>query len=192
MPLSFPFQHVRHFAATSGNLSIANHVSEPKILSRPIRFDYWRTTTFWCSPARSWKIFLKLPIQFAHPQTRSWYLNRVFLQKYSLCNHSVRKCGLIRDQEVGGSNPLAPTNSFKDIQGKAALEDALCDADCDVTLQFLSVELFCYWSYFDRRSLHQPAFQLIQHFTLCRHTDMAVMLHHGAIQMSGQGHDRCV
>ena len=112
MPLSFPFQHVRHFAATSGNLSIANHVSEPKILSRPIRFDYWRTTTFWCSPARSWKIFLKLPIQFAHPQTRSWYLNRVFLQKYSLCNHSVRKCGLIRDQEVTGSNPVAPTISF--------------------------------------------------------------------------------
>jgi hypothetical protein len=114
VPLSFPFQHVRHFAATSGNLSIGNHVSEPKILSRQkeaisIRFDYWRTTTFWCSPARSWKVFLKPPIQFAHPQTRSWYLNLVFLQKYLLCNHSVRKCGLIRDEEVAGSNPAAPT-----------------------------------------------------------------------------------
>jgi hypothetical protein len=30
--------------------------------------------------------------------------------KYFLCTHGLRRSRLIREQEVGGSNPLAPTN----------------------------------------------------------------------------------
>jgi len=40
-----------------------------------------------------------------------WYLNSSY-------NHGVRKCPLIRDQEVGGSNPLAPTNPFNSLQAR--------------------------------------------------------------------------
>ena len=37
-----------------------------------------------------------------------------------LCNHGVRESGLVRDQEVGGSNPLAPTNPFNKLQAVEA------------------------------------------------------------------------
>jgi hypothetical protein len=52
-----------------------------------------------------------------------------------LCTQGDSEGRMFRDQEVGGSNPLAPTNPIKDIQTMAELEDALCDVDCDVTLQ---------------------------------------------------------
>jgi len=55
---------------------------------------------------------VKTAQQFTQPQARCWHLIRRFLQISLLCNHSVRKCCLVRDQEVGGSNPLAPTKYF--------------------------------------------------------------------------------
>ena len=45
----------------------------------------------------------------AHPLAYFWYLNRTFLQIYFLCNQGVAEIGLVRDQEVEGSNPSAPT-----------------------------------------------------------------------------------
>ena len=37
------------------------------------------------------------------------------MRKYLFCNQGDGKGRLVRDQEVGGSNPLAPTNSFLKI-----------------------------------------------------------------------------
>ena len=60
--------------------------------------------------------FIKKPVPMttahpvAHPQAYFWCLNRIILQKYFSCNQGVRESSLLRDQEVGGSNPLAPTN----------------------------------------------------------------------------------
>jgi len=48
-------------------------------------------------------------VRTAHPQRYFWCSIRDFTRKYFLCNHGVRQGGLVRDQEVGGSNPLAPT-----------------------------------------------------------------------------------
>jgi hypothetical protein len=41
---------------------------------------------------------------------------------------------LVRDQEVGGSNPLAPTNSINRLQIVINFVQFVCDAVCDVTL----------------------------------------------------------
>ena len=45
------------------------------------------------------------------PPTRVFLVLKVNFLAYLLCNQGVRESGLLRDQEVGGSNPLAPTNS---------------------------------------------------------------------------------
>jgi len=39
-------------------------------------------------------------------------------------------------QVVAGSSPAAPTNSFNHIQQRSTSDEGLCDADCDVTVQF--------------------------------------------------------
>ena len=38
------------------------------------------------------------------------------MPKYSLCNQGDSEGRLFRDQEAGGSNPLAPTKFLKDLQ----------------------------------------------------------------------------
>ncbi len=58
---------------------------------------------------------MKTTHPIAHPRVYFWYLKRSFLRKYLLCNQDDSGGRLVRDQEVGGSNPLAPTNSFLKI-----------------------------------------------------------------------------
>jgi hypothetical protein len=52
----------------------------------------------------------------AHPRVYFWYLKWSFLQKYLLCTQGDSGGRKFRDQEVGGSNPLAPTNLFNKLQ----------------------------------------------------------------------------
>ena len=55
----------------------------------------------------------KGPTQITHPPAYFWCVNRDLTRKYFFYNHGVRQGGLVRDQEVGGSNPLAPTIPFQ-------------------------------------------------------------------------------
>src|SRR5260370_40054999 len=59
----------------------------------------------------------------AHPRMYFWYLKSTFLRKYLLCNQGDGKGCLVRDQEAGGSNPLAPTNPFNHLRRPT---DGLC------------------------------------------------------------------
>jgi hypothetical protein len=66
-----------------------------------------RLPTFHCAESQ-WSIETTHPT--AHPRVYSWYLNCSFTRKYLLCNQGDSEGRLVRDQEAGGSNPLAPTN----------------------------------------------------------------------------------
>jgi hypothetical protein len=52
---------------------------------------------------------MKITHPIAHPRTYFWYLKSNFLRKYFLYNQGDSGVPLVRDQEVGGSNPFAPT-----------------------------------------------------------------------------------
>ncbi len=67
---------------------------------------------------------------------------------------------VVRGQEVGGSNPLAPTNHFNHIHKKSWLRKSLCDVDCDVTPRISSIELSNFGLCLDDWNVHQPTFQL--------------------------------
>src|SRR5579883_618171 len=60
---------------------------------------------------------MKITHPIAHPRTYFWYLKSNFLRKYFLYNQGDSGVPLVRDQEVGGSNPLAPTNPFSTLRG---------------------------------------------------------------------------
>ncbi len=52
----------------------------------------------------------------AHPRVYFWYVNRNFTRKYFIRNQGAREGRKLLDQEVGGSNPLAPTNLFTNLE----------------------------------------------------------------------------
>src|ERR1035441_2955301 len=68
-----------------------------------------------CASREIW-LRLETAHPVAHPLAYFWVFKLNLLEKYLLCNQGVAEGGLVRDQEVGGSNPLAPTNLFKSLQ----------------------------------------------------------------------------
>ena len=58
----------------------------------------------------------KLPHPIAHPDGYFWRLGKSFTQQFCVCTQELRLGSLVRDQEVGGSNQLAPTKSLNNLQ----------------------------------------------------------------------------